>query len=264
VTTLVAREKAAHWYTRDGEPMHTLIGANGKERATTLRDARKFGYLPSVTTVLDVVAKPGLNAWINDQAILAALTLPRIPGETDSAFAHRVVADMDAQRDQAAATGIRIHDAICMFLLGGLPDPEMLPYIQSVNRWFEEVKLAKIAVETTVVSREWGFAGRMDLYAYVNGHRGLIDFKSQDVKKGKANFYETWPMQLSAYGQAQKEGGKPVDDFYSVVIPTEKGESVQVHKWDERESDFKAFAAAFLLWKYVKNYEPLAQLKEAA
>ena len=29
--------ESGHWYTREGEPMYTIIGANGKERNTTLR-----------------------------------------------------------------------------------------------------------------------------------------------------------------------------------------------------------------------------------
>ena len=41
---LSAKKKPAesgHWYTQTGEPMYTVIGANGKERNTTLRDAKK-------------------------------------------------------------------------------------------------------------------------------------------------------------------------------------------------------------------------------
>ena len=33
--------ESGHWYTQEGEPMYTVIGANGKERNTTLRDAKK-------------------------------------------------------------------------------------------------------------------------------------------------------------------------------------------------------------------------------
>ena len=55
------KSEAGHWYTRDGEPMYTIIGANGKERNTTLRDAKKEGFVPSVTTILGMVAKPSLE-----------------------------------------------------------------------------------------------------------------------------------------------------------------------------------------------------------
>ena len=31
--------ESGHWYGRNGEPAYTIVGANGKARPTTLRDA---------------------------------------------------------------------------------------------------------------------------------------------------------------------------------------------------------------------------------
>ena len=39
--------ESGHWYTQEGDPMYTIIGANGKERNTTLRDAKKEKLVPS-------------------------------------------------------------------------------------------------------------------------------------------------------------------------------------------------------------------------
>ena len=50
---------AGHWYTQEGEPMYTIIGANGRERNTTLRDAKTLGLVPSVTTIIGMIAKLG-------------------------------------------------------------------------------------------------------------------------------------------------------------------------------------------------------------
>ena len=58
-----------HWYTRDGEPMYTVEAAKGGQRATTLRDARKLSLVPSVTTILNVAAKPALNQWLQRQVL---------------------------------------------------------------------------------------------------------------------------------------------------------------------------------------------------
>jgi hypothetical protein len=33
--------EGGHWYDAQGEARHTIVGKNGKERKTTLRDARK-------------------------------------------------------------------------------------------------------------------------------------------------------------------------------------------------------------------------------
>ena len=52
-----------------------LVGANGKERNTTLRDARQHGYVPSVTTIIGMAAKPSLENWKINQALNSAITL---------------------------------------------------------------------------------------------------------------------------------------------------------------------------------------------
>jgi len=44
--------EAGHWYDSEGAATYTIIGANGTERNTTLKDARKHGYVPSVTTII--------------------------------------------------------------------------------------------------------------------------------------------------------------------------------------------------------------------
>ena len=35
------KSEAGHWYDHEGKPMYTIVGVNGKERNTTLRDAKK-------------------------------------------------------------------------------------------------------------------------------------------------------------------------------------------------------------------------------
>jgi hypothetical protein len=76
---------AGHWYTLDGEPCYTIVGKNGAERNTTLRDARTMALVPSVTTIIRQAAAPALEKWKRDQLLMAALTLPRMPNEPSSA-----------------------------------------------------------------------------------------------------------------------------------------------------------------------------------
>ena len=65
--------ESGHWYDQDGEPKYTIIGANGKERNTTLRDAKREGFVPSVTTIIGMIAKPSLENWKIDQALKLSL-----------------------------------------------------------------------------------------------------------------------------------------------------------------------------------------------
>ena len=58
-----------HWYDQEGQSQYTIIGANGRERNTTLRDAKKHNYVPSVTSVMNIIAKPSLDYWKLTQAL---------------------------------------------------------------------------------------------------------------------------------------------------------------------------------------------------
>ena len=104
--------ESQHWYTRDGVPRYTVIGKNGKERNTTLRDARTESLVPSVTTILNVAAKPALTAWLMNQVLMAALTLPKLTEESDDDYCKRVMQDSKEQGKTAANEGTDIHAAI--------------------------------------------------------------------------------------------------------------------------------------------------------
>ena len=111
ITTGLAAE-SGHWYSADGSPAYQIEAKNGNLRAVTLRDARKLNLYPSVTTIIRSAAAPGLEAWKTKQAVLAALTLPRQPEETDESFVGRVLVDGREQARKAAELGTNIHAAI--------------------------------------------------------------------------------------------------------------------------------------------------------
>jgi len=118
---LSAKKKTAesgHWYTQEGDPMYTIIGANGKERNTTLRDAKKDNLVPSVTTVLGMIAKPSLENWKINQALNSALTLEKEPSESIGEFAYRCKQDSKRIGQEAAKKGTKIHAMIERGFLG--------------------------------------------------------------------------------------------------------------------------------------------------
>ena len=104
--------ESQHWYDRQGNPMYTVIGKNGKERNTTLRDARTMNLVPSVTTILNVAAKPALNVWLQRQVLMAALTLPKRAEETEEEWIARIMSDSKEEGKEAANRGTEIHASI--------------------------------------------------------------------------------------------------------------------------------------------------------
>ena len=137
--SLTAKEPRAsesnHWYTRDGAPMYTVEAAKGGQRNTTLRDARKLNLVPSVTTILNVAAKPGLTQWLQKQVLLAALTLPRMSGEPEEDFIARIIDDSKEQGRAAADAGTEIHASIQGFYEG-----------ERVTRHQEHIKIGRAHV----------------------------------------------------------------------------------------------------------------------
>ena len=81
--------ESGHWYTQEGEPMYTIIGANGKERNTTLADARKHRFVPSVTGIIGVSSKPALEEWKIKEAIKSTMVLNIESNETIDEYVRR-------------------------------------------------------------------------------------------------------------------------------------------------------------------------------
>jgi hypothetical protein len=277
--TLIERQAPSHWYLRDGRPFHEIANASGTgNRAVTLRDARKVLAFPSVTNVLGVLAKPGLDAWKIEQGIMAALTLPRRPDEPLDVFARRVVDDMGEQVEKAADLGSAIHNACEVYAVNKqVPtEPRLRELFEPCRKWFDENVERIGSVEQTFVNHECGYAGRVDMVALLKGSGGtspywaVVDFKTQKVKRSakgeaKPTFYETWPLQLAAYRQAAlMNGAKNVMGLVSVVIDSVQPGPVHTKTWSvERGASeggdgyFEAFRAALALWKYVKGYDPV-------
>jgi hypothetical protein len=274
---IVPRESASHWYFPDGTPLHEVPRADGKgSRPTSLRDARKLGLFPSVTNVLSILAKPGLDAWKQEQAILAALTLPRTEGETLDDFAKRVLVDMTSEVGRAADRGSAVHSAIEGYAQGRwLPeDKEIARLFEPARQWFDKEVIAVHSVEIATAHLEWGYAGRVDLVATLRstGRPTVIDFKTQKTRRDKDGsfkpiLHDTWPLQLEAYRMALASRDKGLADaaIASVVIGSTDPVPVVVKVWDDADKDgyFRAFLAARDLWVWQKNYCPVKDSPDA-
>ena len=194
--------ESGHWYDKDGNPAYQIIGANGKQRNTTLRDAKKLGLLPSVTTILGVAAKPGLDRWKQEQAILAALTLPRLDGEEESEWLSRVLSDSKAQGRDAADRGTYIHGVLESFFDGILL--ESIPeYCRNAENALKAAFGNRLWIPEKSGSHELGFAGKVDLHAKGDKVKGIppvvCDFKTKEIPLEKVVPYEDHIMQIAAY-----------------------------------------------------------------
>lgn len=195
-------EESNHWYDpRNGEPCHEVARSDGKGmRATTLRDAKKIGLVPSVTNVLRILAKPALESWKQEQALLAVLTSPRLNGEADDAFVHRILKEERVQSQEADAArqrGIRGHDALCKLFRGEEIESDIelwvMPAFEQLCRGSELV-----ATEKFLACEHYG--GQLDLIQSIERESPcfrISDFKfRRNIPKAP---YPEEELQCAAY-----------------------------------------------------------------
>jgi len=186
--------ESGHWYLPDGSPAYRIIGKNGKERNSTVKDAREHGLLPSVTTIIGCASKPALDVWKQQQAILSALTLPRLEGESEEDWLSRVVADSKETAKQAAERGTQIHGVIEAFY-EGIYIPELPPYVRAVESAINEHFGSQLWISEKSFAYG-GFGGKCDLVAK-SGF--VVDFKTTEKDLDKLDYFFDHQMQLSAY-----------------------------------------------------------------
>jgi len=194
--------ESGHWYLPDGSPAYTIIGkSTGRERPTTLADARKLGLLPSVTTIINTIQKAGLDTWKQQQVLLAALTLPRMEGEPESDWLARVMQDSKATGRDAAERGTAIH-AVIEAYFDQVYMPEKPPYLDAVTNALQDAFGSQLWLSERSFGHPLGFGGKCDLMAKpVNGDGGgfIVDFKTKETDLTKVDVYFEHEMQLAAY-----------------------------------------------------------------
>jgi hypothetical protein len=234
---LVRQGSSGHWYTKEGESAHVIVGKNGKERPTTVRDARALGLVPSVTTITQVLANPSLEAWKSEQLVLAAMTLPRIEGEKASDYAKRVIEDSRAQSKEAAAKGTDVHGAIASYCQEGI--------IRVLGMEFLFNELEKYTLQGDFEKRfasTLGYAGTIDFIGHLSNksdvkeEAAIIDFKTQGTREGKYRVYDSWKYQLCAYRQAAIDLKliPPDVTVYNMIISTTE-DQVWLYKFTEED-----------------------------
>ena len=253
--------QAGHWYKPDGTAAYRIVGANGKERNTTLADARKLGLLPSVTTILRQEAKPQLEQWKVQQAMLAVLTLPRLPGESIDDFMPRALRDSREQAYKAAEKGTFIHGLLEERIRRGSPQVKErasdAAIIDPVIAWLDVNFGGYVWEPERSFASEHGFGGKLDLHGFKSGEPGefdvVIDFKVKaGITPDKKLAYDEHATQLAAYSYGL---GRPWARCLNLFIDSETPGVMVPVEWPKVDIDdgWKAFSHLLGLWKVRKG-----------
>ena len=229
--------------------------------------------LPSVTTILEVIAKPALGPWYAKEerrhletALLEVLVRPG-PADREAykafvleqlAGAITGVKAADRAREQAATIGTAVHAGIEWELrtrLGEDPGPApALPdaaawAVESWKDWARSVALEPLALERVVHCEDCGYAGTMDLYARVRGIPTVLDWKT-----GRAIYPEAF-LQNVAYRHAAAGLGMPAEQGMVVRLPKRLDDPAWEAMAVPDTITMDEFVAALRLWQWTRRMD---------
>jgi hypothetical protein len=254
------RTASSHWYQADGTPVFRVRRAgNEGDRPTTLADARKLNLFPSVTGILGVLDKPGLEKWKIDQALETSLRLPKQEEESLDYWCRRVRSAASEQVGEAADLGTAVHAALEAAMVGEPYKEELSPYVRPVLEWKQSVAIEIVEREKRLVNVANGFAGTADvLFRFGEYGMGILDYKTRRTRPGdKVKAYDNQGMQLAAYAAAYwgPENLQRVLAANIFISTTEPGR-IDVVKHEHLPRDWEAFRTVAELWRYQKGYDP--------
>lgn len=225
-------------------------------RPATLRDARKVNAVPSVTTVLDILAKHQLVRWQIKQAVMATRRVAYNPDE--AAWIEAVITESERQVEEAAAEGTRIHDASEQYIKGNEFLALYKPHVEAIH-----AELARIfpGVDDWVAERSFahrlGYGGKVDLHSPRHGH--VVDLKGKDgdfSDEKKLAYDQNW--QLAPY---QKGLGLPLRTCANIFVSRTHHGCVRSHVWgeDDIQRGLDIFTSTLQVWKHIHKYYPVLE-----
>ena len=243
-----------HWYcAKTGEPRYTTIGKNGKERNTTLRDAKtnQGTLVPSVSTINSQLSKSGLDTWKQTQVLYAATENPRLDGEGEKEWVNRILYLAQQKSKDAANRGTLIHDFLESFY-SQYSLLEWPTYVRKVDDAITAHFGSQLWIpEQSLVNAQEGYGGKCDLYCKSrHDFSGIvIDFKTTEKSPGELTPYIEHTMQLAAY----REVLSPSARCANVYVNGETGEvAIYEHKEQDLRDGYEMFLSLLKIYK-LKN-----------
>lgn len=227
--------------------------------------------LPSVTTILRAVAKPALIPWAAERERIAVVEhaanlyedAPVKPRLSRTAFMSSLYSRLgkpahELEARAAAASGSQAHRLIEWALRGGIGRPpeanaEAIYAAGAFEAWASGRDIKPLLIEQEVWSREWGFAGTMDL---------LTDGEVMDWKTGHAIYPEA-RLQVAAYAHALVEMGHAQWPLRGRIVCFPRDASSEtielVLSPEEMTEAFRVFLNVVELWKFLNPVPPMPE-----
>jgi len=228
----------------------------GRERLYVLEG--HDGYLVSVSTALQAVAKPALIGWAREAALQAVRQLllegakgpwlPCDPATVDDLIARAREAAL-ARRDEAAAMGTALHRLIEEHIWGREPvvPPQLSQAYAAYLGWEQKTDMMVLLAELPIYSLQHRYAGTVDAIGLREGGIVALDWKSS------GGIYIEHALQVAAYAHALEEmTGLPVQEAWVVRLSKEEPrfEARRVRDWRRA---LEGFLAALTLFRHLRT-----------
>ena len=233
--------------------------------------------VPSVTTVLEMIAKPRLRDWKMNMALNylkgkyearqwdARIAIPpweRYPSSKRAqSFRRRVTttwrdalasrrrnatAHPHRVRAEAGDIGTQIHEAISAEMQGEHWEPvtpAAAVAMESYRLWREDSAIVPLWTEQTVWSLEHGYAGSVDLVGMEGEQLVVLDWKTGSGVHNEA------ALQVAAYANAIEELTGQAADTCSVIHLDKDSPGWREYRVYDWRSSFDVFLGALNTWK---------------
>jgi len=198
-------------------------------------------YAPSVTTILDSIAKPALVPWAANEG--AKFFISHVhEGMKVEDMAKGIRGAYRTSSGSALNIGMEVHkwcEEAILWKLGKGEAPLPLERTESKNainafrEWVKANDVEWLTVEEKVYHRGHKFAGTVDATAIINDEYCVIDFKTSGA------IYSAYHLQCAAYAKAIEDmRGKEVEKAY-------------VLRFDKKTGEFEAGSSVEILENFV-------------
>lgn len=254
--------ESTRWYSQKGQSIEDVVAKNGNGRKATLRDARKpeNQWIPSVTTVLRLLAKPELDRWKIKEHLKVAAKIPYLPHDDVGLWSDAVMLKASEEMDKARDKGTEAHGEIDRFLL----EPTELDYASSAYAKAATDALCDLGmmhwpleVEKTLAVKcgEIWVAGKCDLV--FPEQKIIVDWKttSKSCDGSERLGFDDHLIQLACYNMALFSG---LGTVYNVFLSTSNPGKYEIVPWNEEETEwgFQMYSLMFRLWCLKNRYFP--------
>lgn len=209
--------------------------ANRSNGYYTIGDKR----YPSVTTILQALAKPALINWAAIKGWEIG-SKAKTSGELLKLF--REISDA------AKSRGSDAHQFIENFfkIKTPIPSVDVNPYAFGFRRFLSENKVKPLHTEFQLHSHRYQYAGTCDFHGLINGIEYVADFKTNE----HARVYADVELQLNAYSNAVHELGLTKEVLPTMCIAIgPKGYGVKA--WTD--NPIQKFLNAYEVWKWMNK-----------